>query len=487
MSHAVPALYRRRIIIVAAVGGALCAAGLAANAMAGQSTSNTNATTKSATTQTIVCPAVAPKLPAIPSQAKAEVDRNLALLDTQIAEANSRLVSTQGQGGPNFVNNAILGPLKDKRISTIDRIAIAIGRNAAKPTGLDSLAACSLSSAPAASASATAAASASATAGNQAGGAASASASTGGAATGANGAPARVNGPSDADFVDITKVAPNVQKSPRTQASGSTGTFTSRCGVNKEGQHNSDNVIVAPGVVDGAHHVHDYVGNKDVSGASTNESLIAQGTSCSNGDQSAYYWPVVRDLTKVGADADSALGGGGEGNVGAILVPNSATITYKGSPASKVVAMPQFLRIITGDAKAVTNGVANANAHWSCTGFENKVQLTDKYPLCPTGSKVVRTFAFQSCWDGKNTDSANHRSHVAFPDAASGVCPTGFVAIPKLTMRLTYKVPAGANYAVDGFVEQQHKAITDHDDFIEVMSANLMNQAVSCINSGKNC
>ncbi len=126
----------------------------------------------------------------------------------------------------------------------------------------------------------------------------------------------------------------------------------------------------------------------------------------------------------------NALGGGKEGNVGKILTPQSAQIKYVGSPASKVVAMPQFLRIITGDAKTLTNGLANANAHWSCTGFENKVQLTEQYPICPQGSNVVRTFAFQSCWDGVNIDSANHRTHVAFADPASGVCGNGFKAIP---------------------------------------------------------
>jgi hypothetical protein len=91
----------------------------------------------------ITCPDVASRLPAIPASAQAEVQRNLDLLNTQIAEANNRLVSTAGQGGPNFVQNAILGPLKDKRVSTIDRIAIAIGRQGQKPQGLDSLAACS--------------------------------------------------------------------------------------------------------------------------------------------------------------------------------------------------------------------------------------------------------------------------------------------------------------------------------------------------------
>jgi F0F1-type ATP synthase membrane subunit b/b' len=91
----------------------------------------------------ISCPDVAGKLPAIPAQAQAEVQRNLELLNTQISEANNRLQTTVGQGGPNFVQNAILGPLEDKRVATINRIATAIGRNAAKPQGLDALAPCS--------------------------------------------------------------------------------------------------------------------------------------------------------------------------------------------------------------------------------------------------------------------------------------------------------------------------------------------------------
>jgi hypothetical protein len=81
----------------------------------------------------ISCPDVASQLPAVPAEAQAEVDRNLTLLNTQIDEANKRLASSTGEGGSNFVQNAILGPLADKRTSTIDRIAIAIGRHAAKP------------------------------------------------------------------------------------------------------------------------------------------------------------------------------------------------------------------------------------------------------------------------------------------------------------------------------------------------------------------
>lgn len=147
MSRALPKYNKRRVLMIGGTAAVvLSGAVIAGNALAGEtSKSGTNATTKAATSPgTVNCPAVAPSLPAIPATAQAEVTRNLTLLNTQITEANTRLANTVGQGGPNFVQNAILGPLADKRKSTIDRIAISIGRTAAKPTGLDSLATCTL-------------------------------------------------------------------------------------------------------------------------------------------------------------------------------------------------------------------------------------------------------------------------------------------------------------------------------------------------------
>ncbi|GAB2805027.1 hypothetical protein [Lentzea nigeriaca] len=97
--------------------------------------------------QSIACPK--PVVPAVPAQAQAEVQRELANLDKQIAEANNRLRTSAGQGGPNFVQNAILGPLKDKRVAALNRIETAIGRVAAKPEGLERFATCGLGQAPA--------------------------------------------------------------------------------------------------------------------------------------------------------------------------------------------------------------------------------------------------------------------------------------------------------------------------------------------------
>ena len=93
---------------------------------------------------TVSCPDVASQLPEVPTGAAVDVQRELAGLERQIAEANTRLVSSQGQGGPNFVTNAILNPLEDKRFATLERIEIAIGRFEARPTGLTDLAACTV-------------------------------------------------------------------------------------------------------------------------------------------------------------------------------------------------------------------------------------------------------------------------------------------------------------------------------------------------------
>lgn len=92
---------------------------------------------------TVECPIVAGALPQIPDAAVDEVLRDLDALQSQIAAANQRLVTSQGEGGPNFARNAVLGPLADKRAATLERIEIAIGRHAERPA-LQGLAECGL-------------------------------------------------------------------------------------------------------------------------------------------------------------------------------------------------------------------------------------------------------------------------------------------------------------------------------------------------------
>jgi hypothetical protein len=287
-------------------------------------------------------------------------------------------------------------------------------------------------------------------------------------------------GPSPRDFVDIRKVRPsNLNAQPRVRRGGSAGTFTVDCGRNENGHSNSANMIAAPGNVNGAQHTHDYVGNLTTDGFSSNESLAAGGTTCTNGDKSAYFWPIIR-VRNAGSTAVDPLNAH---NVGDPVLPASVKIQFRGNSGQKVVAAPEFLRILTGDAKSSTNGGANANAKWTCTGFENRI--TTKYPLCPRGSQTVRIADFPGCNDG-NTDSANHRTHLAFADRR-GNCPAGFKAIPQLRITLKYNLPRGKVFALDAFPDEKHNPLTDHNDFVNVMGEDLMNKVVRCVNTGRRC
>ncbi|MFF7856216.1 DUF1996 domain-containing protein [Streptomyces sp. NPDC007904] len=436
---------------------------------------------------TVDCPDVATRLTSVPERARADVDKELAALDEQIAQAYRQLGESSRTSGQDAgtADDTILEPLTRERSATLERIAAAIDKVGDRPAGLDELAACTVRDSGNASPR---------PGDGQEGGQADQGGDEGGEqGQGGNGGQAG-NGPVAADYADIKSVQPNAAR-PAPTGDASRGTFSSSCGVNENGLFNSDNVIAAPGVSNGAHHFHDYIGNQATNAFSSDEELAKADTTCEDqGDRSSYYWPVLRLQNGTQEQDANSPGGGIEGNAGEIVTPKEVTLSFVGNPRGEVTAMPRLLRIITGDAKSFVNGPANANASWSCTGFEDR-QLKDKYPLCPQGSDVVRTFRFQSCWDGRNIDSANHRTHMAFVDAA-GNCPAGFKAVPQLVQRIVYDVDAPSLedggrttplFAVDSFPEQLHKPVTDHGDFINVFDEDLMREMVDCINSGRTC
>jgi len=289
------------------------------------------------------------------------------------------------------------------------------------------------------------------------------------------------NGIDESDYIDIRQVQPTRQQ--RIGRNGSAGSFNSiRCTL--QNRHNSDNFIAAPGVQNGAHHVHDYTGNTTTDANSSDASLAAGGTTCNQGDKSAYFWPSFRDAT---VDTPNRFPGELEAdlNTGALLTPRF-TIRFEGNPTKKVAAMPQNIRVLAGDAKAPVNGGANQKAKYTCQGFTNRIS-TDKYTLCPNGRGFTNISEFPSCWDGKNTDSANHRAHIVYPDA-QGNCPASNpVAVPKLVITMTYNVKPGPTFRIDSFPESTHEPISSHNDFFNLIPQNVMNRMVQCINSGRRC
>ncbi|MFF3649183.1 DUF1996 domain-containing protein [Streptomyces sp. NPDC002181] len=290
------------------------------------------------------------------------------------------------------------------------------------------------------------------------------------------------SGMNSRDYVDIRDVPPG-PGDPVPGPDASTGTVTVDCGRNEEHHYNEDNLVVSPGLRSGAHHTHAYVGNLSTDAMSTDASLAAAATSCRGGDRSAYYWPVLRRTDRAGGNAHE--NSAGHGNTGEILPEAAVSVEFRGSPVGKVVPMPRFLRAMTGDAVAATAGSdADVRARWGCSGSPDR--FTTRYPRCPAGERLTRTLVFPGCWNGLDTESPGHRSHLAFP-AANGVCPQGMFAVPQLRVSLAYDVPPGVPVAVDSFPEQRHSPKTDHAMFVDAMTDAQMAAVVGCLNEGRAC
>jgi len=94
--------------------------------------------------------------------------------------------------------------------------------------------------------------------------------------------------------------------------------------------------------------------------------------------------------------------------------------------------------MIAGDGKAA--GPSNERGYWGC---ETYIGHPKAVPSCPAGENVVMFVQFPQCWNGKDLDSADHKSHMSYP--VNGACPsTHPVAIPEISFNIYYAVPAGS-------------------------------------------
>ncbi|GAA5987959.1 hypothetical protein JCM10908_007290 [Rhodotorula pacifica] len=94
-----------------------------------------------------------------------------------------------------------------------------------------------------------------------------------------------------------------------------------------------------------------------------------------------------------------------------------------------VKAFPDGFRMLAGNPyKRSFDGSEMARAIGiNCIGGRQKPTKKHEFPTenCPDAMRME--IMFPSCWDGKNLDSANHQSHVAWPIGDEhGPCPDGF-------------------------------------------------------------
>jgi hypothetical protein len=195
-----------------------------------------------------------------------------------------------------------------------------------------------------------------------------------------------------------------------------------------------DDPIVHPGRP-GAAHLHTFFGNTGTNAASTAETIRDSGNStCLGGtiNRSAYWVPAMIDTATNRA-----------------LVPAYANFYYKQGyalAANAIQPIPPGLRMVAGDP---LNAVASTpNTRFKCVGGPNNVndQYGSAIPNCDVGAQVVQEIYFPQCWDGRNLDSPDHKSHMSYPVQMTQwpytfQCPTSHpAAIVEISFNIAYMV-----------------------------------------------
>jgi hypothetical protein len=191
---------------------------------------------------------------------------------------------------------------------------------------------------------------------------------------------------------------------------------------------NTDDPIVAPMRI-GASHLHVFWGNTGTDATSTQASIATSGRSTCRGgtaNRTAYWAPAVIDT-----------------GTGAPQAPELVHVYYKsgyyGLSPQEIRPLPTGLRMIAGASTATG---PQQHAGWKC--WEAGGSTTSTIPRCPVGDHVVMTLDFPQCWDGRSLDSADHKSHMAYPQG--GRCPaTHPVAVPVVTFNVLYPVTASSD------------------------------------------
>ena len=224
-----------------------------------------------------------------------------------------------------------------------------------------------------------------------------------------------------------------------------------------------DDPIVYPGKP-GASHQHTFVGNATTDAFSTFGSLRSGETTCIRADDTAAYWvPALYQGTTE-------------------MLPVAATVYYRRGTLAEVNTFPNNLRMIAGDAKA-TSPQGMRVTFWSC-GAESGVDRSGDVPTCPDtrGSFLRLHIRFPECWDGRNLDSADHKSHMAYATRVG--CPsTHPVEVPQITQIYRYPTRGG-----EGFSLASGGVYSGHADFVNAWNPGALRKLVEgCLNALVRC
>lgn len=187
----------------------------------------------------------------------------------------------------------------------------------------------------------------------------------------------------------------------------SDGLMVSRCGFSHRA--NAD-PIVHPEMA-GMSHSHDFFGNTGTDASSTTASLQAGRTTCRVGGDRAAYWAPTMYAS------------------GVAVRPSGMLAYYSGFGERSPQPLPIGLKVVAGKDRRYVRFACFAH------GMPRAKRMS--VPRCGTTELLGIGVRFPDCWNGRDLDSDDHRSHMAYSEG--GVCPASHpVAVARLWLWLLY-------------------------------------------------
>lgn len=201
-----------------------------------------------------------------------------------------------------------------------------------------------------------------------------------------------------------------------------------------------DDPIVFPGQ-DGAAHLHRFYGNTQLDENSTIASLFTGGDSSCQGNalnRSAYWIPTLLAPSYDQATGARLLDGSGQPAWKAVpaVVGNDDVaheVFYYSAGVSdrqSIQPIPLGLKMIAGSHMGQPGMEQDSSiVRWHCQSWESSDATNPRWstsiPECAAPDRLRMDIFFPSCWNGVDLDSADHKSHLAYPveNAGLSVCP----------------------------------------------------------------
>ena len=235
------------------------------------------------------------------------------------------------------------------------------------------------------------------------------------------------------------------------------GIFRINCDLSHSGYIDP---IVYPGQKDAAH-LHRFYGNTLLDENSDLTSLFTSGESSCQGNElnrSAYWVPALLAPLYDPQTSERQLDENGEpawqivpAVVGGDDVAHEVFYYSAGvDDLSSIQPIPLGLKMIAGSAMAMPGMAQDTSiARWHCQSWESSDAGNPRWsasiPECAAPDRLRMDIFFPSCWNGTDLDSADHKSHLAYPVNNGGpngtVCPASHpVPIIRVSFHYAYGV-----------------------------------------------